>query len=97
MKRFTIDCSQVKSFEDFVHATNSGFIERVNGLWNGNLDALNDYLKWPEDEEYELELLGAENCARNLGHAAQAAWLRDNTSEVSSQQPLRRPVSSDAC
>ena len=52
-----------------------GFVELVGGKWNGNLDAFNDYLSWPEEEEYELELLDAASCVRNLGHAAQAAWL----------------------
>ena len=78
MRRFTVDARTVQSFGDFVEAANAGFIERVGGKWNGNLDAFNDYLSWPEEPEYELELLGAVNCARNLGHAAQAAWLRDH-------------------
>jgi hypothetical protein len=78
VKRFTIDGRTVQSFGDFVQATNAGFIERVGGRWNGNLDAFNDYLSWPEEQEYELELLDAARCARNLGHAAHAAWLRDH-------------------
>lgn len=78
MKRFTIDGRSVRSFRDFVDAANAGFIEQVDGKWNGNLDAFNDYLSWPEEQEYELELLGAADCARYLGHAAQAAWLRNN-------------------
>jgi hypothetical protein len=78
MKRFTIDGRAVRSFDDFVEATNAGFIEQVGGRWNGNLDAFNDYLTWPEEDAYELELLGAASCSRNLGHGAQADWLRDN-------------------
>jgi hypothetical protein len=68
----------VRSFDDFVEATNLGFIEPVGGSWNGNLDAFNDYLSSPEEAEYELEVLDASSCARNLGHAAQAAWLREH-------------------
>ena len=76
MRRFTIDGRQVRSFDDFVAATNAGLIESVGGKWNGNLDAFNDYLSWPEEQEYELELVGATGLAERLGHAAQAAWLR---------------------
>jgi hypothetical protein len=76
VRRFTIDARNVRSFRDFVDAANAGFIEQVGGKWNGNLDAFNDYLSWPEEQQYELELLGAADCARNLGHAAQAAWLQ---------------------
>lgn len=76
MKRFSIDGRRVRSFDDFVDAANAGFIESVGGKWNGNLDAFNDYLSWPEEEEYELELIDAAGCAERLGHAAQTAWLR---------------------
>lgn len=61
---------------DFVEATNVGFVEQVGGKWDGSLDAFNDYLSWPEQEEYELQLLDAAGCARSLARAAQAAWLR---------------------
>ena len=78
MKTFTIDGRGVRSFDDFVEATNVGFIEQVGGKWNGNLDAFSDYLSWPEEKEYELKLVDAPGCARNLGHAAQAVWLRQH-------------------
>ncbi len=57
VKRFTIEGRRVKSFDDFVAATNVGLIESIGGRWNGNLDAFNDYLSWPEEYEYELELV----------------------------------------
>ncbi len=88
MRRFTADASNVRSFGDFVDAANAGFIELIGGKWNGNLDAFNDYLSWPEESEYELELLGAADCARSLGHAAQAAWLRDH---LETCHPSNRP------
>src|SRR4030095_4526423 len=72
----------------FVDAANAAFIEEAGGKWNGNLDAFNDYLSWPEEPLYELELLGAADCARNLGHAAQAAWLRDH---LQTCHPSNRP------
>ena len=59
MRRYTVDGRGVRSFDDFVAAMNAGFIRPAGGLWNGNLDAFNDYLSWPDDAEYELELLGA--------------------------------------
>jgi hypothetical protein len=77
VRTFTVDGRNVRTFDDFIEAFNVGFIERVGGKWNGNLDAFNDYLGWPGEEEYELELVGAADCARALGHAAQADWLRD--------------------
>ena len=77
MRTFTIDGRSVQSFADFVTVTNVGFIEQVGGRWNGNLDALNDYLSWPHEEHYRLELIGAENCALRLGHAAYAVWLSE--------------------
>jgi hypothetical protein len=80
VKRFTIDGRHVLSFADFIDAANAGFIVPIGGKWSGNLDALNDYLAWPQ-EEYELELLGADVCARSLGRAAQADWLRANLRE----------------
>jgi hypothetical protein len=54
VKRFVVDCQGVSSFEDFVTAMNEGFIRFVGAEWNGNLDAFNDYLKWPTENEYEL-------------------------------------------
>jgi len=76
VKRFSIDGREVKSFDEFVAATNAGLIESVGGKWNGNLDAFNDYLSWPEEQEYELELVDATGLAQRLGHVAQAVWLR---------------------
>ena len=76
MKRFTIDGRWVNSFDDFVAATNAGLIEGVGGKWNGNLDAFNDYLSWPAEHEYELELVDAAGLSQRLGHAAQVLWLR---------------------
>jgi hypothetical protein len=76
MKAFTIDGRAVRSFEDFAEAVNAGFVRHIGGTWNGNLDAFNDFLSWPPETNYELEVLGAETCGQHLGHAAKAAWLR---------------------
>ena len=60
---------------------NQGLVRDAGGEWNGNLDAFNDYLSWPDEESYELVFLGAEHCESVLGHRAQADWLRDNMSK----------------
>jgi hypothetical protein len=78
VRTFTSDGRGVRSFGDFVAAANVGLVGHVDGKWNGNLDALNDYLSWVDEEQYELKLLGSANCAETLDHAAQAAWLRDH-------------------
>lgn len=78
MKRYVIDGRGVGTFDDFIEATNTGLIRSVGGEWDGNLDALNDYLYWPEGESYELEILGAQVCATRLGHVAMARWLHEN-------------------
>jgi hypothetical protein len=78
VKQFVIDCRGVRSFCDFVAATNAGFMEHVGGKWNGNLDALNDYLAWPVEEKYELKIADSGQCARALGHGAMIAWLQEH-------------------
>ncbi len=77
MKRYVVDCISVASFADFVEATNAGFIRAAGGEWNGNLDAFDEYLSWPADEQYELEFRDAQACATALGQVAMAGWLRD--------------------
>nr|WP_159063776.1 hypothetical protein [Thaumasiovibrio occultus] len=73
--KYTIDCAQVMTFADFIEALNEGFVRSVGGEWNGNLDALNDYLFWPEVLPYTLELLGASQCRAALGYQATVQWL----------------------
>ena len=75
VKRFTIDGRRVRSFDEFVEATNMGFVELVGGKWNGNLDAFNDYLSWPEEEEYELELLDAASCVLSQANCSASIAL----------------------
>jgi hypothetical protein len=76
MKRFTVQCGTVKAFHDFVEAMNNGFIRAIGGEWDGNLDALNDYLSWPSELQYELELVDHAQCARALDQRAMAEWLK---------------------
>lgn len=55
---------------------NAGMIRQAGGEWHWSLDAFNDYLIWPQEAEYELELLGSDVCRARLGHQALAARLR---------------------
>jgi hypothetical protein len=63
---YRINLAEIRSFADFVAAFNAGMIDSVGGHWNGNVDAFNDYLSWPEDEAYRLVLVGWERCAKVL-------------------------------
>jgi len=67
---FEIDCRKVECFDDLVAAFNCGLIELIGGKWNGNLDAFNDYLSWPESSPYTLVVLGRDQCERVLNFKA---------------------------
>jgi hypothetical protein len=64
--QYTINLAEVRTFADLIAAFNAGLIARVGGHWNGNLDALNDYLYWPEPHPYGLLLVGWARCAAAL-------------------------------
>jgi hypothetical protein len=63
VQEYNINVSAAVSWADFIAAFNEGFIRPVGGEWNGNLDALNDYLAWPGDERYRLIVRGWHACA----------------------------------
>ncbi len=54
MQEYVVDVSSANCWQDFVVAFNEGFVGRVGGEWNGNLDAFNDYLFWPTEQPYRL-------------------------------------------
>ncbi len=62
-----IDCSKINDFEEFIHIFNTMLINPLGGHWNGNLDAFNDFLSWPEDK-YKLVLLGSSRCKEVLNY-----------------------------
>jgi hypothetical protein len=67
MKQYVVDVSAAQSWSDFIKAFNDGFIRVIGGgEWNGNLDAFNDYLYWPDEHPYELVLRGWKECAHLL-------------------------------
>lgn len=51
MRTFEIDGLRIHDFSSFVREMNVGFICSLDGspAWDGNLDALNDYLRWPKN------------------------------------------------
>jgi hypothetical protein len=63
MGEYVVDLSAAKSFADFIAAFNEGLIRHVGGEWNGNLDAFNDYLWWPDEHPYRLVIRGWQTCA----------------------------------
>ena len=64
MKHYVVDLSAVTSWTDFIAAFNEGFVEQVGGSgWNGNLDAFDDYLWWPDEHPYNLVIRGWTACA----------------------------------
>jgi hypothetical protein len=59
MREYVIDLSAATSWGDFIDAFNKGFVREVGGdYWNGNLDAFNDYLWWPDNHPYRLVMQG---------------------------------------
>ena len=86
-KRYTLDMSEIESFDDFVSECNEEFIESVGGNWGGNLDAFNDYLSWPEPIPYDLVIIGTSRCEQVLGYGAAEKRLRGN---LKTCHPLNR-------
>lgn len=66
MQRYTVTLEAESSFSEFVEAFNVGFCREIGGEWSGNLDAFNDYLSWPEEESFELVLIGWSGCRKML-------------------------------
>jgi hypothetical protein len=63
MSEYVVDLSAVVSWEDFIAAFNDGLIRPAGGSWNGNLNAFNDYLWWPEPHPYRLVIRGWQRAA----------------------------------
>ncbi len=74
---FTIDGAQFVDFAGFVDEFNRAFVQQFNEMWNGNLDAFNDYLDWLSGD-YTLIWNHAEESRRNLGHSQMVDWLVGN-------------------
>lgn len=70
LRTYEIDCREVRTYDDFVAVFNRAFIETLGGRWDGNLDAFNDYLSWPEEVPYRLVIVGSDRCAQVLNYKA---------------------------
>ena len=71
----TIDGSNVHDFESFIQEFNRVY-SHFGVLWNGNLDAFNDYLVWP-DQRYELVWKDSDLSHARLGHGEMVKWLEE--------------------
>jgi len=63
-----VDCRHISSYSDFIEAFNKALFEPSGGKWDGNLDAFDDYLSWPEPSPYQLVILGTDQCAKVLNY-----------------------------
>ena len=64
MREYLVDLSSAASWADVIAAFNEGFVRPVGGgEWNGNLDAFNDYLWWPDEHPYRLVVRRWQACA----------------------------------
>ena len=95
MKHYVVDLSAVTSWTDFIAAFNEGFVEQVGGSgWNGNLDAFNDYLWWPDEHPYNLVIRGWTACANavNQHKAPDGQPVLDVVAEIFGHNPQTQLV-----
>lgn len=80
---FEIDGNDFANFNGFIGAFNRGFVSHVGGEWNGNLDAFSDYLSWA-DNNWTLRWRNSAKSRVDLGYAAMADWLSENSTRCHS-------------
>ena len=62
-RKFRIELNGVTDRAGFVDAVNRGLVRQVGGRWDGgDWDALRDFLSWPQETSYALELAGWAAC-----------------------------------
>jgi hypothetical protein len=71
----TIEGSKIQVFESFITEFNRVYAQ-FDVLWNGHLDAFNDYLAWPE-EKYILVWKDSNVSREKLGHGEMIKWLEE--------------------
>lgn len=82
----TIDGSRVHDFASFIGEFNRVY-SRFEVLWDGNPDAFNDYLVWP-DEQYTLVWKYSGPSRESLGYGEMVKWLEER---VQNCHPLSVP------
>jgi hypothetical protein len=87
---FQIDGNRCTDFAALISEFNRVFGEAWGKDWQGNLDAFNDMLDWPNNAmldwpndraPYVLSFFNSEAARRHLGHLAMADWLRNKLSQ----------------
>lgn len=98
MDIYKIDGTKVKDFESFITEMNKNFISKHgDSVWNGNLDAFNDYLNWPQSK-YQFVFENSESIKEGLSFEATLLWLTNklerchpsNTDSVSKEIELAK-------
>ncbi len=94
MREYVVDVTAAACWADFVAAFNEGFVRPVGGEWNGNLDAFNDYLWWPDEHPYRLVVRGWQVCAPALNQHRTAAGrpVLEVIGEIFSDNPQAQVV-----
>ena len=71
---YEIDGNNFNDFAGFIQEFNHGFVSRVGGRWNGNLDAFNDYLSWG-DQRSVIYWKHSAKSKIDLGYKTMEEWL----------------------
>jgi hypothetical protein len=73
MKKYSIDFKGCENFNDFIIRWNRNMFNSFEYEWNGNLDAFNDLLSWPENT-YQIELINFEDAIKSLSYSENLKW-----------------------
>jgi hypothetical protein len=86
---YVVDLSTASSWADFVAAFNVGLVRGLGAEWNGNLDAFNDYLWWPQEHPYRLVVRDWQACSAmvNLHKAPDGRPILEVVSEIFADNP----------
>ena len=74
---YEIDGRSFVDFAGFIEEFNRVFVRQFDSTWNGNLDAFNDYLFWPDQHPYLLVWRHSDLSRQRLGHEEMAKWLEE--------------------
>jgi hypothetical protein len=66
MREYVVDVSSANNWEEVIASFNRGIFHSLDAVWNGHLDAFNDYLYWPDEKPYRLIVRGWDECRTRL-------------------------------